>query len=153
MVRCNAAAIGSHSAAQRGRRRRWSQRPSAPSVATGETPVQIEAFLKVSQWIRFEGETQEQVFRWIKQPLCLRQYSKQSGQARGFLRRYLAKMTGLSRAQVTRLIRRNRESGAVQPVRYRRHRFPQRYTCADIELLVGVDEALDLARAGHETHF
>ena len=102
---------------------------------------QIEAFPKARQGIRFEGETQEQIYHWIEQVLCRQQYSKQSRRARGLLRRYLAKMTGLSRAQVTRLIGRCRKSGAVQPVPYRRQRFPQRYTRADIELLAAVDEA------------
>ena len=32
-------------------------------------------------------------------------------------------------------------SGELQPRAYRRHRFPQRYTRADIELLAAVDEA------------
>ena len=50
-------------------------------------------------------------------------------------------MTGLSRAQVTRLIARYRANGELQPAPYRRHRFPQRYTRADIELLARVDEA------------
>src|SRR5664280_3384939 len=51
------------------------------------------------------------------------------------------KITGRSRAQVTRLIARYRAHGELQPVRYRRHRFPQRYTRADVELLATVDEA------------
>jgi hypothetical protein len=42
---------------------------------------------------------------------------------------------------VTRLIARYRASGALQPAHDRRHRFPQRYTRADIELLATVDEA------------
>ena len=50
-------------------------------------------------------------------------------------------MTGLSRAQVTRLIARFLANGELQPASYRRHRFPQRYTRADIELLATVDEA------------
>ncbi len=51
-------------------------------------------------------------------------------------------MTGLSRAQaMTRLIACYRASGELQPAHYRRHRFPQRYTRADIELLATVDEA------------
>jgi transposase InsO family protein len=50
-------------------------------------------------------------------------------------------MTGLSRAQVTRLIGCYRQGGEVRPRAYRRHRFPQRYTRADIELLAAVDEA------------
>ena len=102
---------------------------------------QIEAFLKASEEIRFEGESREQVYHWIGQVLCQQQYSTQSRRARGLLRQYLEKMTGLSRAQVTRLIGRYRASGTVQPIAYRRHRFPQRYTRADVELLAAVDEA------------
>ncbi|MGI8958549.1 MAG: hypothetical protein ACR2IV_02080 [Bryobacteraceae bacterium] len=55
--------------------------------------------------------------------------------------RYLIKMTGLSCAQVDRLVRRFRERGVVKETSYRRHRFPQRYTSADIELLAAVDDA------------
>src|SRR5947209_8554694 len=50
-------------------------------------------------------------------------------------------MTGLSRAQVTRLIQRYQKSGKVKVTVYQRHRFPQRYTAVDVELLVRVDEA------------
>ena len=57
------------------------------------------------------------------------------------MRRYIEKMTGLSRAQVTRLIAGYTASGRVQVTVYRRRRFTQRYTRADIELLAIVDEA------------
>jgi transposase len=77
----------------------------------------------------------------VEQVLRQQQYAKQGRKARGLLRRYLEKMTGLSRAQVTRLIARYRAHGELQPSHYRRHRFPQRYTRADIELLATVDEA------------
>jgi transposase InsO family protein len=102
---------------------------------------QIEAFLEASHTIRFEGETQAQVYHWIEQVLGQQQYHQQSRAARGLVRRYLTKMTGLSRAQVTRLIGRYRTCGQVQSTVYRRHRFPQRYTRADLELLAAVDEA------------
>ena len=39
-------------------------------------------------------------------------------------------------SEVTRLIARYRRHGTVQPGVYRRHRFPQRYTRADLELQV-----------------
>jgi len=42
---------------------------------------------------------------------------------------------------VTRLIARYMASGQVRMQNSRRHRFPQRYTRADIELLAQVDEA------------
>ena len=47
----------------------------------------------------------------------------------------------MSPAQVTRLIARYRKSRSLQAAPYRRHRFPQRNTRADIELLATVDEA------------
>jgi transposase InsO family protein len=102
---------------------------------------QIQSFLKASEGIRFEGESRQQVYHWIEQVLRQQQYAQQGRAARGLLRRYLGKMTGLSRAQVTRLIARYRAQGEIQPVAYRRHRFPQRYTRADVELLATVDEA------------
>lgn len=102
---------------------------------------QIEAFLNASQVIRFEGKNRQQVYGWVEQVLRRQQYPQQGRQAPGLVRRYLEKMTGLSRAQVTRLIARYRANGEIQPAHYRRHRFPQRYTRADIDLLATVDEA------------
>jgi transposase InsO family protein len=104
---------------------------------------QIEAFLRASEEIRFKGETREQVYPWMEELLRQQQYRQQGRKARGLLRRYLEKMTGLSRAQVTRLIARYQACGTVQAASYRRHRFAQRYTRADIELLAAVDEAHD----------
>ena len=80
---------------------------------------QIEAFLQASEDIRFEGETQAQVYAWIERLLRQQQYAQQGRKARGLLRRYVAKMTGLSRAQVTRLIGRYRAQGEIQPLAYR----------------------------------
>src|ERR1019366_6892800 len=102
---------------------------------------QIEAFLNASEEIRFEGENRAQVYGWVERVLRQQQYPKQGRKARGLVRRYLEKMTGLSRAQVTRLIARFRAHGEVQASTYRRHRFAQRYTRADIELLASVDAA------------
>jgi transposase InsO family protein len=102
---------------------------------------QIRAFLQASAGLRFTAETREQVYGWMERVLRQQQYQQQGRAARGLLRRYLEKMTGFSRAQVTRLIARYGASSTVQPVPYRRYRFPQRYTRVDIELLATVDEA------------
>jgi transposase InsO family protein len=102
---------------------------------------QIEAFLKASDEIRFEGEDRKQVYGFVEQVLRQQHYAQAGRKARGLVRCYLEKMTGLSRAQVTRLIARYRAQGEVQAAAYRRHRFPQRYTRADVELLASVDEA------------
>ena len=68
-------------------------------------------------------------------------FASQNRAAKGLLRQYLVKMTGLSRAQITRLIQQYRQGGELQPARYRRHRFARKYTPADVELLAAVDEA------------
>ena len=55
---------------------------------------------------------------------------------RGLVRRYMEKMTGLSRAQTTRLITVYLRGDEVKLQPYRRRRFPQRHTREDIALLV-----------------
>ncbi len=102
---------------------------------------QIRAFLKASDGIRFEAQTREQLYQWVETTLVHHQYRQQKRGIRGLLRRYLEKMTGLSRAQVTRLIQRYQQSGKVRVTQYQRHRFPRRYTAADVELLAHVDQA------------
>jgi predicted DNA-binding transcriptional regulator AlpA len=102
---------------------------------------QIRAFLEASEEVGFEGERREEIYGWMGGVLRHHGYREQDRRNRGLLRSYVAKLTGLSRAQVTRLIGRYLKSGEVQAVRYRRHRFAQRYTRADIELLASVDEA------------
>ena len=61
--------------------------------------------------------------------------------ASGGVRLYLAQMTGLSRAQVTRLIGGYQQSGRVIAVPYQRSRFRSIYTPAAVTLLAYVDRA------------
>jgi hypothetical protein len=77
----------------------------------------------------------------VERVLVVQQYAQQGKAARGLVRRYIEKMTGLSRAQVTRLVARYTATGRVEATVYRRRRFTQRYTRADIELLAAADEA------------
>jgi hypothetical protein len=44
---------------------------------------QIEAFLNASEAIRFEGETQAQIYRWVEAVLARQEYQQQSRRARG----------------------------------------------------------------------
>jgi transposase InsO family protein len=101
----------------------------------------IGQFVAASEGIRFEAENRQQLYSWVERVLIEQQYAQQGKAARGLVRRYVEKMTGLSRAQVTRLIAGYTACGRVQVTAYRRRRFPQRYTRADIALLASVDEA------------
>jgi transposase InsO family protein len=102
---------------------------------------QIREFLQASDEIHFKGKGRAEIYAWVARTLRQQRYSRQDRAAKGLLRQYLAKMTGLSRAQITRLIRQYRQGGAIQPARYRRHRFASKYTPADVALLAAVDEA------------
>ena len=101
----------------------------------------MSRFVEASEEIRFESNSRAQVYGWVERVLIQQEYAQQGKPARGLIRRYIEKMTGMSRAQVTRLIARYTATGRVQPTIYRRRRFAERYTRADIELLASVDEA------------
>src|ERR1700731_2016231 len=102
---------------------------------------QIRAFLEASQEVRFEATRRQEMYEWMARTLCHQEYWKQRRAIKGVLRQYTAAMTGLSRAQVTRLIARYLKDGQVQERSYRRNQFARHYTAAAIELLGTVDEA------------
>src|SRR6202163_3404549 len=102
---------------------------------------QIRAFLEASAEVRFQAHNRRELYEWVNQTLGQQGYGGLRREGKGLVRRYVAKMTGLSRAQVARLIGCYQQGGQVILRAYRRHRFPQRYTRADIELLAAVDEA------------
>src|SRR5882724_1741941 len=85
---------------------------------------QIQAFLAGSGDVRFAGRYRAEVYAWTEQTLVRHEYASLSRPGKGLLRRYVARMTGLSRAQVTRLITSYADSGHVKAVLYRRRKFP-----------------------------
>ena len=103
--------------------------------------VEIRRFLDASEGIDFSGAERGGVYQWIEETLRRYRYSQQSKEARGVLREFIIKMTGLSVPQVTRLIGRYLHLGQVREKEYRRHRFVRQYRLDDIVLLAGVDQA------------
>jgi len=59
------------------------------------------------------------------------------------IQRYIAKVSGYSRAQVSRLIRDYSRRGRLRKRHSKRHRFPRKYTTRDIALLAKTDELHD----------
>jgi hypothetical protein len=123
---------------------------------------QIRAFLQGSGEVRFQAQDRREVYEWINQTLRPHNYGQLKREGKGLVRLYVSKMTGLRRAQTTRLIRCYQQGGEVKPRSYRRHRFSKRYTRTDIELLAQLDEAHEtlsgpatqkiLQREWHEFH-
>ncbi len=105
------------------------------------TRGQIEEFLKVSRGIEFTGQSRAEIYTWTGQVLVAQEYAKQGRKARGAIRTWVSKVTGLSLPQVTRLIRMFRKTGKVEPARYRRRRIARTYTERDVRLLAEVDRA------------
>ena len=99
----------------------------------------IRAFLAASEPVEFAGQKREEIYGWVEQTLRGQDYARLGRSDKGLVRQYLGKMTGLSRAQVTRLIGIYGQKGAVKARAYQRHRFAARYTAADIGLLGYVD--------------
>jgi hypothetical protein len=102
---------------------------------------QVRAFLRGTGEVRFAGENRTEVYAWTERTLVRFEYAGLGKGEKGLVRLYLARMTGLSRAQVTRLIAGYIASGQVKPAAYRRRKFPARYTKADVELLAHVDQS------------
>ena len=102
---------------------------------------QIRAFLAGSDPVQFSGQRREEVYVWVEKTLVRLQYASLDRPGKGLVRRYLARMTGLSRAQVTRLIAGYRRTGRVKAAVYQRMKFATRYTSSDMDLLAYVDKA------------
>jgi hypothetical protein len=102
---------------------------------------QIRAFLAGAGEVRFAGHSRVEVYGWTERTLVRFGYAGLGRPGKGLVRRYIARLSGLSRAQVTRLIARYSASGHVQAAAYQRRKFPTRYTKADVELLAYVDRS------------
>jgi len=103
-------------------------------------PEAIGAFLEASQGIEFAGQSQEEIYGWCMRP-CSRRSTFARARRGGRDRTYMQKVTGRSRAQITRLIGLYRKTGELKSRAGRRHRFARKYTAADILLLAVVDRA------------
>jgi uncharacterized protein YmfQ (DUF2313 family) len=108
------------------------------------TVEQVRQVLQGTQALEFRiAEDDEGRYRWIASVLARLNYRALCGADRGVVLAYLRRLSGYSRAQVTRLVSR---WVAGQPLvkRYRapEHAFARRYTAADIALLAEVDRAM-----------
>ena len=102
---------------------------------------QMRAFLAATEPVQFAGENRAERYGWVERVLRRHDYGRLGRADKGLLRQYVGKLTGMSRAQVTRLIGLYQAHGAVPLPVYRRRRFAARYSEADIRLLAYVDKA------------
>ena len=75
---------------------------------------QVRAFVEGSKAVDFTGADRESVYEFVRRALVRMDYAGLGKSDKGLVRRYLAKVTGLSRAQLTRLIGQHRETGRIK---------------------------------------
>jgi transposase InsO family protein len=106
---------------------------------------QVRQFLEGSERIEFRGLTAKEKYCWIEEVLIRFGYHRLKKSEKGMIRRYVQKVTGYSRSQVSRLIAEYKRTGRLKKTEYRRHRFPWKYTPSEVGLLARTDELISVA--------
>jgi hypothetical protein len=78
-----------------------------------KTLEQIRIILESSQGLEFKGLGREDKYRWIEEVLARFNYFELGKKAKGEIKAYMERMSGLSRAQLTRLVNRKLNDGAI----------------------------------------
>jgi transposase InsO family protein len=104
------------------------------------TMDEVRAFVEGTACVEFKAPVREERRVWIAENLEQLGYERLRKRERGLLIRYLCRVTGYSRQQMTRLIARWRQTGAVEDRRRGPSKpFATRYTAEDAALLAEVD--------------
>ena len=110
------------------------------------TLEQVRVFIEGSEAVDFVGGDREGVYVLVRRTLVQLEYHHRlSKPDKGLVKRYLEKVTGLSRSQLTRLIGQHLRTGKIKDRRGKvpARPFERRYTQSDIRLLAKVDELLN----------
>jgi hypothetical protein len=103
--------------------------------------AEMKEFVTTHRHVGWSVSEREPVYGLIERVLKAQQYRGLSKGQKGIVRSFLAKITALSRAQITRLIRLWIERRRIERKPSRRPSFPRRYTAADMVTLAEVDAA------------
>ena len=106
------------------------------------TVEQIRSFLDGNGEVDFTPLDRDEAYGFVRRTLVRLDYDALGRAGKGTVREFLGKATGLSRAQVTRLIAQYRATGRIEDRRGANsgRSFQRVYTPADIRLLAEADE-------------
>lgn len=110
------------------------------------TIEQIRAFLKLDQGFAFKVETKQDKYQWIEEVLRKFKYhSLKKKKQRTMVRRYIKRVTGMSKAQLNRLIKKHDKSGKLVPdySKNKKNGWTTKFGPEDIKLLIETDSAHD----------
>ena len=84
-----------------------------------QTVEQIKGFLEGNETVEFSGLTAEEKYRWIEDVLIRFRYRRLKREEKGMIRRYIQKVTGYSRSQISRLIKEYQQTGRLRRTQYK----------------------------------
>ena len=105
------------------------------------TLAEMQEFVANNRHVSWSVVSVESVYEFIERVLKAQQYRRLSKGQKSTVKKFLAKVTDLSRAQMTRLIQRWVDTRRIERQPVRRASFPRRYTAGDIASLAEVDAA------------
>lgn len=114
-----------------------------------KTIEQLSQFLEGTQPVIFQiNAVKKERYDWMRHELVRFDYLQQGKMAKGLVIRYLIKVSGYSRQQVTRLIKQYRKTGYIKHYHANVPAFQSKYTKEDIRLIARMDERYD-SPCGH----
>lgn len=105
------------------------------------TLAEMKEFVANNRGVRCQAVEREAAYGFIERVLRQQAYRQLSKGQRGIVKQFLTKITGMSRAQLTRLVQRWMRTRRIERKPAQRPNFSRRYTAADIALLAEVDAA------------
>ena len=127
------------------------------------TMEQIRAFVEGCESVDYKPQDRAGAYAFVRRTLVRFDYARLGRADRGWVRAYIGKVCGFSPSQITRLIRQQAATGAVEDRRARNsgRAFETVYTPVDVRLLADMDEAFggmsglatcELLRRAFEVH-
>lgn len=102
---------------------------------------EIRDFLSSSDKIEFKSKRANERNDWIQKVLMRHKYFQCLKPEKTLIRKYIRKMTGLSKSQSTSIINDYRNRGTLKPKEYKRNKFPKIYDLEEIAILAETDNA------------
>jgi len=108
------------------------------------TIEQMDSFINGSQAIAFAvASNKDERYRFVERILKRFRYPDLTRHDKGTVIRFLMKVSGYSRQQLTRMIKRYRKQGVLRRHQKTTNGFERRYTALDISLLAELDKRHD----------
>jgi len=104
------------------------------------TLEQLREFLKLShEGLEFQAVSRKEKYLWLENTLTKFGYFSLAKKDKSAVKKYIKKMTGLSKSQTKKLIAKKRKTGKIICGQNKRHSFAKKYDASDIALLVKTD--------------